>query len=119
MKFCKICSNMYYIKINDVNSNALVYYCRNCGDEETMITKENNIISKTVFKNEDKDFNNIINEYTFLDPCLPRTNKINCPDKDCESNKDETVREIIYIRYDDVNIKYVYLCSSCKTVWKQ
>ena len=30
----------------------------------------------------------------------------------------DKAREIIYIRYDDVNIKYVYLCSTCDTVWK-
>ena len=26
--------------------------------------------------------------------------------------------EIIYIRYDDTNMKYVYLCCNCDTVWK-
>ena len=27
-------------------------------------------------------------------------------------------REIIYIRYDDKNMKYVYLCPECDHVWK-
>jgi hypothetical protein len=27
-------------------------------------------------------------------------------------------KEIIYERYDDINIKYIYLCSTCETVWK-
>ena len=34
--------------------------------------------------------------------------------------KDSSDNEIkhIYIRYDDVNMKYVYLCYECETVWK-
>ena len=27
-------------------------------------------------------------------------------------------REVIYIRYDDINMKYVYLCVHCDTTWK-
>ena len=30
----------------------------------------------------------------------------------------DLAREIIYIRYDNVNMKYVYLCCTCDTVWK-
>ena len=29
-----------------------------------------------------------------------------------------TDREVIYIRYDDINMKYVYLCVHCDTTWK-
>ena len=27
-------------------------------------------------------------------------------------------REVIYIRYDDTNMKYVYLCAHCDTTWR-
>lgn len=27
-------------------------------------------------------------------------------------------REVIYIRYDDINMKYVYVCVNCNTTWK-
>jgi aspartate carbamoyltransferase regulatory subunit len=67
-----------------------------------------------------KSFNHIINKYTKLDPTLPRVNNILCPNPECPTNKDGAEREIIYIRYDDVNMKYVYLCTndSCNAVWK-
>ena len=59
------------------------------------------------------------NEYTKLDPTLPRTNTIRCPNSNCETNKTENAeREIIYIRYDDTNMKYVYMCSTCDSMWK-
>lgn len=118
MKFCKVCNNMYYIKISEDNSNSLFYYCRNCGDEDSD-TKDTLVINKSVFKNDEKDFNTFINEYTHLDPTLPRTNLIKCVNDECVTNIDEkTLPEIIYIRYDDVNVLYAYLCSTCKTCWK-
>jgi DNA-directed RNA polymerase subunit M/transcription elongation factor TFIIS len=30
----------------------------------------------------------------------------------------ENNREVIYIRYDDTNMKYVYLCVHCDTTWR-
>ena len=27
-------------------------------------------------------------------------------------------REVLYIRYDDINMKYVYVCVHCNTTWK-
>ena len=36
------------------------------------------------------------------------------------SNVDDTEtvpREVIYLRYDDINMKYIYLCAVCNTIW--
>ena len=62
----------------------------------------------------------LINEYTKFDPTLPRINTIKCPNNECASNKDESEesREVIYIRYDDINMKYIYLCTHCDKMWK-
>jgi len=119
MHFCSECQNMYYISIDSENTNKLVYYCRNCGHEDSTLTINNISVSKTQVTSSDQKFLHIINKYTKLDPTLPRINKIKCPFADCESNKSDSVeREIIYIRYDDVNMKYVYLCTICDAVWK-
>ncbi len=119
MHFCNICSNMYYIKISEASPNVLVYYCRKCGDNNDTITVENVSLSK-ININTEQHFSNVINKYTKLDPTLPRIKHIACPNKECSTNNAEspTQREIIYIRYDDANIKYVYLCSTCDTAWK-
>jgi ribosomal protein L37AE/L43A len=29
----------------------------------------------------------------------------------------DSKREIIYLRYDDINMNFVYLCPTCDTVW--
>ena len=121
MNFCNGCSNMYYLKIesNSESADTLIYYCRNCGNEDVNPTSENICVSATNLKQNKQQFDSFINEYTKLDPTLPRTNTIRCPNSNCETNKtDNAEREIIYIRYDDTNMKYVYMCSTCDTMWK-
>lgn len=118
MHFCSICSNMYYIRLNEDESNTLVYYCRNCGNEDTTLITNGISVSKTNLKNNHDEFNHIINKYTKLDPTLPRNNKIKCPNIECPTNTEDVERENIYIRYDDTNIKYLYVCCICDTSWK-
>jgi len=118
MHFCSNCQNMYYIRINDNDPNKLVYYCRQCGNEDTNITNDNICVSKLQIKKNEKTFDHMINKYTKLDPTLPRINTILCPNPDCETNTKNVEREIIYIRYDETNMKYIYVCSTCDTVWK-
>ena len=117
MHFCSNCSNMYYIRINSDDPNSLVYYCRHCGNEDKIIAVDNVCVSKTQIKKSEQSFNHIIIKYTKLDPTLPRINNILCPNPDCNTNTKDEQKEIIYIRYDDINMKYIYLCSSCDTVW--
>lgn len=118
MIFCSVCSNMYRHIITD-DTNQLIYFCNNCGNKDSSFSKSNVCVSKCYLKNNN-DYNYAlkINEYTKLDPTLPRINTILCPNVNCDTNKKDTPREIIYIRYDDINMKYLYLCSTCDTSWK-
>ena len=118
MHFCTNCENMYYIRLDSDDSHKLIYYCRKCGNEDTTITSENMCVSKEQIRRGEQRFSNMINEYTKLDPTLPRISSIRCPNAECESNSDEEKREVIYIRYDDTNMKYIYLCAVCNTSWK-
>ena len=117
MRFCFRCSNMYYISINPDDPNKLIYYCRNCGNQD-FVSVDDATVSKIQLKKSQQEFSHIINKHTKLDPTLPRVNKILCPNSDCLTNTKDEPREIIYIRYDDKNMKYVYLCSTCETVWQ-
>lgn len=119
MHFCTNCSNMYYIRLSEEDPNSIVYYCRNCGHENKNISLDSVTISKTSFKHNKQKYNSIINKYTKMDPTLPRINTMKCPNQSCNSNEaeKEKEREIIYLRYDDVNMNFVYMCSTCDTVW--
>lgn len=118
MKFCAKCDNMYYIGINATDANQLTYYCRNCKHKDETITEEGICVLDTQFKQGEKKFNHIINKYTKMDPTLPRIYNMKCPNEECKSNLAKTVPEIIYMRYDDSNLKYLYICTECDTTWK-
>jgi DNA-directed RNA polymerase subunit M/transcription elongation factor TFIIS len=109
---------MYYISIDPNDSNKLVYYCRNCGNTDSILSVNNVTVSKIQIKKSEQEFSHIINKYTKLDPTLPRINTILCPNPECATNVTDEPKEIIYIRYDDKNMKYVYLCCICDVVWK-
>ena len=119
MKFCNQCSNMLYISIDENDTNKLIYYCRNCGEKDESITDEGVCVLNTQLKKGEQKFNHIINKYTKLDPTLPRIYNLKCPNNACKSNVDDKGHpEVIYIRYDDNNLKYLYLCSECDNIWK-
>lgn len=196
---------MYYLKIQDeegIIGDTLIYYCRNCGHEDTTLNTANICVSDMQLRSSEKKYTHIVNEYTKFDPTLPRINTIKCPNQECSSNvmnggimnggimnggapgekkpttvkktaaekkitigkkstkalaeetakaaalaeleeaeaqasaaasaeasaaaaaatlapgEQENNREVIYIRYDDTNMKYVYLCVHCDTTWR-
>ena len=89
MHFCINCDNMYYLKISEHDGNSLIYYCRNCGHNNNSLSMDNICVSRTQITRSEQNYNNIINEYTKLDPTLPRINTIKCPKQDCNSNLDD------------------------------
>jgi DNA-directed RNA polymerase subunit M/transcription elongation factor TFIIS len=115
---------MYYIAISEKKENNLVYYCRNCGHRDETIANEGICILDTKANQGEQKFNHIINKYTKFDPTLPRIYNIHCPNEVCKTNEHspspshKTPAEIIYIRYDDSQLKYLYLCSTCDMIWK-
>jgi DNA-directed RNA polymerase subunit M/transcription elongation factor TFIIS len=42
-----------------------------------------------------------------------------CPNITCKTTVNEVESpEIIYMRYDDENMKYLYICVECDAIWK-
>ena len=155
MHFCTGCGNMYYIRLTE--GNAIVYYCRNCGNEDNTVTIDNLVVSHTCLRQTGGKQTNGVNKYTKLDPTLPRISTIQCPNSECPCNRnhnptqyadratitgttaeaneasdasdasdaseakqvdaDAVPREVIYLRYDDIRLKYIYLCAVCNTIW--
>tara|TARA_Y100000591_G_C21389525_1_gene477511 strand:- start:53 stop:418 length:366 start_codon:yes stop_codon:yes gene_type:complete len=120
MEFCERCDNLYYIHL-DNDTGELNYKCKKCN----LIEPYSNVgglgkkyLIKTNIQKQSSSYNHIINQYTHLDCTLPRINHIKCPS--CNSEKEGSEGEVIFIRYDDINLKYIYLCcnSDCKNIWK-
>ena len=129
MRFCSVCSNLYYIRLAGDNGDNLIYYCRKCGHEEpgTIASIENMCVSQTDLQSSEDSYEHIINEYTKLDPTLPRLTNIKCPNGTCPTNlpvqgggdsESPAQSEVLYLRYDDANMRFIYICAHCETVWK-
>ena len=119
MQFCSKCDNMYYIRLSNTEDNTLVHYCRNCGNEDATISSSDLSVSNIQLKNKKQNHGIYINEYTKLDPTIPRIADVDCPNKACICNTSQEVdTDILYVRYDDDNIRYIYMCCHCDTKWK-
>ena len=126
MKFCSICSNMYYITIRSDKNDCLSYYCRLCGYVDTEMTEDVICVLDTQIKKENPHFDQIVNKYTKFDPTLPRIFNLPCPNKNCCINEntnqvkeDVISNEVLYIRYNDNDMKYLYMCCKCDHVWNK
>ena len=108
---------MYYIKISESNEE-LLYYCRKCGREDNTVDSYT-VVSKTVLQKDSVSNSNIINKYTKLDPTIPHNENIPCINATCPSNKDENPakKDVMYIRYNNSDLKYIFLCTNCDTNW--
>ena len=117
MHFCEKCENMYYISVSP-ETNILIYYCRHCGHKNDKISMDNICVSKLNIKRTEQKFNHLINQYTKLDPTLPRVNNIACPNDNCPTKENTSLgNDVIFMRYDDANLKYVYICTHCDHNW--
>ena len=117
MEFCENCDNMLYTRIVNTDSNnpeatsdeiqeKLTYFCRCCGNTKDDITKTTSSIYSINFKKQ-----SMINPYTFNDPTLPKAIGVNCPNTNCPSKSKSS--NIIYINYDEKDMKYIYICLDC------
>ena len=113
MKFCDGCKNMLYVKIEE---KILIYYCKNCKSEDPQPQQSILVIDDNKINNETK-CKQYMNKYLSFDPTLPRVNNIICTNTEC-TKTDKEDNEVIYIKYDPVNMYYLYHCCHCKHFWK-
>ena len=111
MNFCNQCNNMLYLK-----KDELQYNCRVCGNIN------NTEIDKHIYSNQyvNDDIINIYlnNPYLLDDPTLPRLKNLKCPNDNCSSNINNKPTDVVFVKYNHLNMKYLYICTSCKTSWK-
>jgi len=121
MNFCAKCDNMYYIKLKeDDQLNKLIYSCRQCNyEDDDLVDKPLICISKSYINKKPGNYKDIVNEYTKLDPTLPQVKNIKCPNDTCKSiTNPEIPSNITYIKYNETEMKYLYMCRYCGQKWK-
>ena len=116
VKFCSLCNNLYFIKVNE--NKDMVYHCKACGNEEIQKKENGSILIMDDNKVDDATkYSQYMNKYLKYDPTLPRVNNIPCVNPKC-SRKPEQPEEVIYLKYDHVNMKFMYHCINCAYWWR-
>ena len=131
LKFCTVCDNLLYINVatspDETNQvPEMQYVCKNCGniqrgtdDEEDRASRAGQsicVLETRLGEDDSEDYKRYMTPYLKYDPTLPRVSHIICPNTKCQSP--DGSKEVIVVKYDKPNMKYVYCCESCDTLWK-
>ncbi len=116
LKFCPVCDNYLYMEVS-AESKGLTRLCRKCGHKEED-TKGGLVMEMMIQQQSSEGYKILLNEFTRKDPRLPHIRKnISCPNVTCDSNKGGKDPDVIYIKYDLVNLMYLYICDICGEKW--
>ena len=92
-------------------------YCKNCGHTEQ--EAEGGLIVETnLQESTGEGYKILVNEFTRQDPTLPHVKNIKCPTATCPTNTSGQERDVILIKYDNKNMKYIYICNVCGGEWR-
>lgn len=116
IKFCDKCDNFMNFCIDDTNKP--IYKCSRCDNTDSYDFK--NDFNGIQF-NKNTELKNILNSNKFLtmDPTIPTitNNNIKCVNTKCPSITDKSPNSICYIKYDEENIHFMYICNNCDQKW--
>jgi DNA-directed RNA polymerase subunit M/transcription elongation factor TFIIS len=114
LHFCPTCH--YYLAL-DITDTTLTRVCRHCGYNR--VETEGTLVLETVVQEKASEGHKILlNEFTRQDPTLPHVSNIPCPTDTCPSRKNVTKADVIVIKSDPVNLKFLYICNVCGTQWR-
>jgi len=116
VRFCPVCENYLYLQTSG-DDQVLSRLCRRCGFHQQ---DENGglVMEMTVQERSEEGYKILLNEFTRKDPRLPHRNDIKCPEPGCDSNHGKADPDIIYIKYDAINMLYLYICDVCGFQWR-
>lgn len=147
MHFCTQCGNMYYIRLTDANGivyycrncgheddtitidNAVVSHTSlKSGNQQYahVVNKYTKFdptlprISTILCPNTECPCNRNHNPTQYADRAaiVGTEEEEHATGTGAGAGADDSVpREVIYLRYDDTNMKYIYLCAVCNTIW--
>lgn len=118
MEFCNFCENMLYIKDKEDDKFDVKYYCKNCNFEKPLSADNSSTLIITNRCSENVvNMTNVINKNIIHDPTIPHIDNIQCPNKEC-TKPNEKHNDVMYIKTDNINLRFVYYCVYCKKFWE-
>jgi len=110
-----MCPTCKYALTAVVENDNLQRKCRECGYLEKDIK---GLIHETLVKEmTSKTYEILVNEFTRQTPTLPYKRDLKCPNSKCASNTGNVEKKVFYLKYNDTDMKYVYLCANCDQTW--
>lgn len=116
MKFCTICDNMLYEQLNA--EGVLMNVCKNCGNAVSINTSATaSCVMENNYADDSTLYKQFMNKHMHDDPTLPRVSNIACVNGACTKKASDS-NDVVYVKYDAVNVKFLYQCGHCATFWK-
>lgn len=115
LNFCKKCDNLMYLYKEDT-TDVLFHCCKACMNTEKIEDTIKKVYTNT---NSNIDKGETINNNPYIThditiPSIIGNSNIKCQNKDCDAESSN----IKYIKYDEINMKYIYICNHCGYKWK-
>jgi DNA-directed RNA polymerase subunit M/transcription elongation factor TFIIS len=119
--FCDNCDNVMYVYLDkNVESEQyeapkLYLYCKKCQNKQEY--RGNLLYNNDHYVDLSESINS--NKFINYDITLPhiKSDNIKCPNSECVSITEGKKSDIIYIKYDKDNMKYIYSCNYCSQKW--
>ena len=133
MNFCPKCENYLYLEqasedtVGPSGISQKTYYlnrrCRTCGFVE--VDTQGGLVNETIVQERSSEgYKILLNEFTRQDPTLPHVKTLPCPNTAGDGVKPKcasysgTPRDVIIIKYDAQNMKFLYICNVCGEQWR-
>lgn len=115
MSWCPKCENFLFA---DSKGENLKRVCRTCGYEKD--DESGGLVMETIVQERSSEgYKILLNEFTRSDPTLPHVKTLPCPNTTtCPTNLRKEARDVIIIKYDNQNMKFIYICNVCGTQWR-
>ena len=146
MHFCTDCGNMYYIRLTDTNG-IVYYCRNCGHEDDTItidniVVSQTSLKTRSSHANMVNKYTKLDPTLPRIStiqcpntecPCNRNHNPTQFADRATivgnqeeevagqaqagQADADTVPREVIYLRYDDIQLKYIYLCAVCNTIW--
>lgn len=135
MNFCPRCENYLYLEqaseevTSPSGAKSKRYFlnrrCRTCGYTE--VDMQGGLVNETIVQERASEgYKILLNEFTRQDPTLPHVNTLPCPNTngDPATGKPKCptysgkARDVIILKYDAQNMKFLYICNECGEQWR-
>jgi hypothetical protein len=116
IRFCTVCDNYLYLQVEG-ETQTLQRMCRNCGFKDT--EDQGGLVSEMHIEQRSAEGYTLINEFTLKDKRLPHLyGTMKCISDKCPSATQGKESDIVYIKYDTENLRYIYMCYLCQATWR-